>query len=50
MNDNKIAIDETYKDNRREVNPRYLKKLEKIQRMKGITFKSAEEFDYYFSV
>ncbi len=50
MNDNKIAIDETEKDNRREVNPRYLKKLEKIQNQKGVRFKSAEEFEAYLSV
>ncbi len=50
MNDNKIAIDETEKDNRREVNPLYLKKLEKIQTQKGIRFKSAEEFEAYFPV
>ncbi|MCZ7381148.1 MAG: hypothetical protein O8C64_06215 [Candidatus Methanoperedens sp.] len=46
MNGKKIAIDETDKGILREVNPRYLKKLEKIQKQKGIKFKSADEFDF----
>lgn len=50
MNDKKIAINETDAGIRREVNPRYLKKLEKIQKQKGIRFKSAEEFEAYFPV
>jgi hypothetical protein len=50
MNDKKIAINETDKDIRREVNPQYLKKLEKIQKQKGIRFKSPEEFEAYFPV
>lgn len=33
-----------------KVNPLYLKKLEKIQKQKGIRFKSVEEFDAYFLV
>ncbi len=49
MNDKNIAINETDKDIRREVNPQYLKKLEKIQKQKGIKFKSADEFDTYYS-
>ncbi|MCZ7358851.1 MAG: hypothetical protein O8C55_02140 [Candidatus Methanoperedens sp.] len=44
-----IAINEIDNDIHREVNPEYLKKLEKIQKQKGIRFKSAEEFDSYFS-
>jgi len=37
------------KDIHREINPEYLKKLEKIQKQKGIRFSTAEEFDEYFS-
>ncbi len=44
-----IAINEIDDDIHREVNPEYLKKLEKIQKQKGIKFKNAEEFDAYFS-
>ncbi len=44
-----IAINEIDNDIHRELNPEYLKKLEKIQKQKGIKFKSAEEFDAYFS-
>ena len=33
----------------REINPEYLKKLEKIQKQQGIKFRTAEEFDAYFS-
>lgn len=44
-----IAINEIDNDIHREVNPEYLKKLEKIQKQKGIRFKSTEEFDAYFS-
>ncbi len=44
-----IVINEIDQDIHREVNPQYLKKLEKIQTQKGIRFKSAEEFDAYFS-
>lgn len=44
-----IVINEIDNDIHREVNPEYLKKLEKIQKQKGIRFKSAEEFDAYFS-
>ncbi len=44
-----IAINEIDNDIHREVNPEYLKKLEKIQKQRGIRFKSAEEFDAYFS-
>ncbi|HLB69853.1 MAG TPA: hypothetical protein VJJ51_02290 [Candidatus Methanoperedens sp.] len=44
-----IAINEIDKDIHREINPEYLKKLEKIQKQKGIRFKTAEEFDAYFS-
>ncbi len=36
-------------DIHREVNPQYLKKLEKIKKQQGIEFKNAEEFDAYFS-
>lgn len=50
MNDKKIAINEADKGIWREVNPRYLKKLEKIQKQKGIEFKGTDEFDEYFSV
>ena len=44
-----IAIDEIDKDIHREVNPQYLKKLEKIKKQKGVKFKTIEEFDAYFS-
>jgi hypothetical protein len=44
-----IVINEIDMDMLKEVNPQYLKKLEKIQKLKGIKFKSAEEFDAYFS-
>ncbi len=44
-----ITIDEIDQDIHREVNPQYLKKLEKIQKQKGVRFKSAEEFEAYFS-
>jgi hypothetical protein len=44
-----IAINEIDNDIHREVNPEYLKKLKKIQKQKGVRFKSAEEFDAYFS-
>lgn len=44
-----IAINEIDMDIHKEVNPLYLKKLEKIQKQKGIKFKSAEEFEAYFS-
>jgi len=44
-----ITINEIDNDIHRELNPEYLKKLEKIQKQKGIRFKSSEEFDKYFS-
>ncbi len=44
-----IVINEIDQDLHREVNPQYLKKLDKIKKQKGIRFKSAEEFDEYFS-
>lgn len=44
-----IAINEIDQDIHREVNPQYIKKLEKIQKQKGVRFKSAEEFEGYFS-
>lgn len=44
-----ITINEIDQDIHREVNPQYLKKLEKIQKQKGVRFKSAEEFEAYFS-
>lgn len=44
-----IVINEIDQDLHREVNPQYLKKLDKIKKHKGIRFKSAEEFDEYFS-
>ncbi|NJD51476.1 MAG: hypothetical protein FIB07_01260 [Candidatus Methanoperedens sp.] len=44
-----IVINEIDQDIHREVNPQYLKKLEKIKKQKGIRFKSSEEFDEYFS-
>ncbi len=44
-----ITIDEIDQDIHREVNPQYLRKLEKIQKQKGVRFKSAEEFEEYFS-
>ncbi len=43
------AKNETDQDSRREVTPQYIKKLEKIQKQKGVRFKSVEEFDEYFS-
>ncbi len=44
-----IVINEIDQDIHREVNPQYLKKLEKIQKQKGVRFKSADEFDAHFS-
>lgn len=44
-----ITINEIDQDIHREVNPQYLKKLEKIQKQRGIRFKSVEEFEAYFS-
>ncbi len=44
-----IVINEIDQDIHREVNPQYLKKLEKVQKQKGVRFKSAEEFEVYFS-
>jgi hypothetical protein len=44
-----ITINEIDNDIHRELNPEYLKKLEKIQKQKGIKFKNSEEFDAYFS-
>ncbi len=44
-----ITVNEIDQDIHREVNPQYLKKLEKIQKQKGVRFKSAEEFESYFS-
>ena len=44
-----IVINEIDNDIHRELNPEYLKKLKKIQKQKGIRFKSSEEFDAYFS-
>ncbi len=44
-----IVFNEIDMNMHKEVNPQYLKKLEKIQKQKGIEFKSAEEFDAYFS-
>ena len=43
-----LAINEIDQDFQREVNPQYLKKLEKIKKQKGIRFKNTEEFDEYF--
>ena len=43
-----IAINEIDQDLHRELNPQYLKKLEKIKKQKGIRFKNTEEFDDYF--
>ena len=43
-----IVINEIDQDLHREVNPQYLKKLEKIKKQKGIRFKNTEEFDEYF--
>ncbi len=43
-----IVINEIDQDLHREVNPQYLKKLEKIKKQKGIRFKIIEEFDEYF--
>lgn len=37
-----IVINEIDQDLHREVNPQYLKKLEKIKKQKGISFKSTE--------
>ncbi len=44
-----IAINEIDMDIHREVNPQYLKKLEKIKKQNGIQFKTIEEFDSYFT-
>ena len=32
-----------------EVNPEYFKKLEEIQKQKGVRFKNIREFEAYFS-
>lgn len=45
-----IVINEIDQDIHREVNPQYLKKLEKVQKQKGVRFKSAEEFEEYYSL
>ena len=44
-----ITLNEIDKDIHREINPEYLKKLEKIQKQQGIGFTTVEEFDEYFS-
>ncbi|MBU4076435.1 MAG: hypothetical protein KKD46_02860 [Euryarchaeota archaeon] len=43
-----VTINEIDMDIHREVNPQYLKKLEKIKKQKGIKFKTIEEFDAYY--
>ncbi|KAB2947289.1 MAG: hypothetical protein OIN90_19180 [Candidatus Methanoperedens sp.] len=43
-----IVINEIDQDLHMEVNPQYLKKLEKIKKQKGIRFNNIEEFDEYF--
>jgi hypothetical protein len=49
MNRIEIAINEIDQGIHRQVNPQYLKKLEKIRKQKGIRFNSAEEFEAEFS-
>ncbi len=49
MNRIEIAINEIDQDIHREVNPQYLKKLEKIRKQKGVRFYSIEEFEAEFS-
>ncbi|VVB88757.1 Uncharacterised protein [uncultured archaeon] len=44
-----IAINEIDQDIHREVNPQYLKKLEKIRKQKGVRFNNVEEFEAEFS-
>lgn len=44
-----IATMKIDKSIHREINPLYLKKLEKIQKQKGLRFKSVEEFEGFFS-
>ena len=48
MSQLEIVINEIDQDLHREVNPQYLKKLEKIKKQKGIRFNNIEEFDEYF--
>lgn len=42
------TVNEIGEDIHRELNPEYLKKLEKIQRQKGVRFKDMKEFEDYF--
>jgi len=42
-------VDEISSDLHRELNPEFLKRLESIQKQKGIRFNSMKEFDEYFS-
>ncbi|MCK4798902.1 MAG: hypothetical protein KAT05_16120 [Spirochaetes bacterium] len=49
MNRIEITVNEIDMDIHKEVNPDYIKKLEEIQMQKGVRFKTAEEFEAYFS-
>lgn len=42
-------LDAISSDLHRELNPEFLKKLEKIQKQKGVKFGSIKEFEEYFS-
>ncbi len=42
-------VDEISNDLHRELNPEFLKRLESIQKQKGIRFNNMKEFDEYFS-
>ncbi len=45
-----IIVDEIDQDLHRELNPEYVKKLEKIEKEKRISFKDIDEFDKHFGV
>ncbi len=42
-------INEISSDLHRELNPEFVKRLENIQKQKGIRFSNMKEFDEYFS-
>lgn len=45
-----IIMDEIDQDLHRELNPEYVKKLEKIEKEKKTSFKDINEFDKHFGV
>ena len=44
-----IVINEVDQGFHRELNPKYLRKLEKIKKQKGIRFNNIEKFEEYLS-